>query len=164
ETSRAIISEVTMPGNQGSSNGIGEPPASGTADPQGDSSLPTQAGAGKGCCRETLGKRQKLVRSADFMEAYAQGRRGIGRYMVMWLRNGEGASLRLGVVASKKVGGAVQRTRAKRLLREAYRRNRAAFSGPVDVVLVARREILQASWPNLVAELKDLARKAGLTD
>jgi ribonuclease P protein component len=84
--------------------------------------------------------------------------------MVLWLREGEGASLRLGVVASRKVGGAVQRARAKRLMREAYRRHRHLFSGPFDVVLVARRGILETGWNELVSELMDLARRVGILE
>jgi ribonuclease P protein component len=82
--------------------------------------------------------------------------------MVLWLREGDGASLRLGVVASRKVGGAVQRAQAKRLMREAYRRNRHRFSGSFDVVLVARRGILKTRWDDIVNELLELGRKAGL--
>ena len=58
--------------------------------------------------------------------------------MVFWRRRGAGAALRLGVVASRKVGGAVQRARAKRRLRSAYRLNRHRFRGDCDVVLIAR--------------------------
>lgn len=112
--------------------------------------------------RETLSRRQRLRRPAEFREAYDQGRRWVGRYMVLWLRSGPGASLRLGVVAGRKVGKAVARSRAKRLLREAYRRNRRFFSGEYDVVLVARREILNARWDEIVAELLALASRAGL--
>ena len=75
---------------------------------------------------------------------------------------GEGASLRLGVVASRKVGNAVKRARAKRLLREAYRRNRSSFDGEVDVILIARRGILTASWAEIVEELLKLAKDAGI--
>jgi ribonuclease P protein component len=109
-----------------------------------------------------LGRRQRVTRTAHFQEAYAQGRRWIGRYMVMWLREGEGASLRLGVVASRKVGNAVQRARGKRLLREAYRLNRHRFSGRCDVILVARRGILAGKWDAIVTELLRLAEQAGL--
>jgi ribonuclease P protein component len=48
---------------------------------------------------------------------------------------------RLGVVTSRKVGSAVIRNRARRLLREAFRRHQHALKGPLDVVLVARASI-----------------------
>lgn len=120
-------------------------------------------GAGQGTGPDQrLRRGQRLTRTAEFQEAYDQGRRWIGRFVVLWLREGEGAGLRLGVVAGRKVGGAVQRARAKRLLREAYRRNRYRFRGAFDVVLVARREVLKATWDGLVGELLALAGKAGL--
>ena len=82
--------------------------------------------------------------------------------MVLWTRSGVGAQLRLGVVASRKVGNAVERARAKRLLREVYRRNRFALSGNVDVVLVARHAILRAEWNSLTEEFLRLAANARL--
>jgi ribonuclease P protein component len=109
-----------------------------------------------------LGRNRRLTRTSLFQQTYAQGRRAVGRAMVLWLREGEGASLRLGVVASRKVGGAVQRARAKRLMREAYRRYRHRLSGPFDVVLVARRGILETRWDDIVSELLDLAQRVGI--
>lgn len=123
----------------------------------------TQAGAGRGAPDQRLGRGRRLTRPGSFQEAYAQGRRWVGRFMVFWLREGEDASLRLGVVTGRKVGGAVQRARARRLLREAFRRNRHRLSGKCDVVLVARRAILAAEWGELVDELIELAGRAGLT-
>ncbi|RKX33129.1 MAG: ribonuclease P protein component [Verrucomicrobia bacterium] len=111
---------------------------------------------------EGLSREQRLRRPREFQEAYAQGRRWTGRYMVLWLRSGEGAALRLGVVASRRIGGAVKRNRARRLLRELFRRERKRMRGDFDVVLVARKEILDAEWEELVAELRRLAKAAGL--
>ena len=111
-----------------------------------------------------LKRSQRLTRSALFRQTYAQGRRWIGRFMVLWLRSGEGASLRLGVVASRKVGNAVARARAKRLLREAYRRNRFRMAGPFDVVIVARHDILAALRDDIESELLKLAKSAGLLE
>ena len=83
--------------------------------------------------------------------------------MVLFLRAAPNASLRLGVVASKKVGNAVERARAKRRLRDAFRRHRAQFTASTDdVVLVARRSVLTADWSLLIAELLKLAAQAGL--
>ena len=112
--------------------------------------------------RQGLSRRQRLVRRAQFAECYRQGRKWVGTYMVLWLREGEDASLRLGVVSSRKVGGAVQRNRARRRLREAYRRQRQHFQGPFDVVLVARRPIGEARAAEVEEELTRLAMRAGL--
>lgn len=83
--------------------------------------------------------------------------------MVLWLHSGEGAALRLGVVTSKKVHlRANRRNFARRRLREAYRNLRPWFSGDFDVVLIGRRAILSADWTEVLAELLELAHKAGL--
>jgi ribonuclease P protein component len=112
---------------------------------------------------QQLGRDRRLTSPVCFQEAYAQERKGVGRFMVMYLREGEDASLRLGVVSSRKVGGAVDRVRARRRLREVWRTHRAYFHGEVDVVLVARRTLLTARWPEVVKDLLDLAQRAGLT-
>ena len=84
--------------------------------------------------------------------------------MVLFLRAAPDSSLRLGVVASKKVGNAPERARAKRRLRDAFRRNRVRFTASTDdVVLVARRSLLKAPWSDVISELLKLASQAGLT-
>ena len=115
------------------------------------------------CVRETLHPKQRLRRTAQFREAYDQNRRWHGRHMVLFLYTAPDSGRRLGVVASKKVGNAVERSRAKRRLREAYRRQRVQFTvGTDDVVLVARRSILTAPWQEVVGELLKLAAQAGM--
>lgn len=109
-----------------------------------------------------LARHQRLTRSSQFREAYEAGEKHVGRLMVVYLRRGEGASLRLGVVASRKVGHAVARARARRLLREAYRRERSRLKGAVDVVLVARPALLAAPWTGVVADLQALLKRADL--
>jgi len=109
-----------------------------------------------------LRRHQRLTSTADFQATYAQGKSGAARTLVMWLRQGPGASLRLGVVASKVIGNAVQRARAKRRLREAWRLNRHRFHGDVDVILVARRTILTARWQDVNDDLIRLAKRAGI--
>ena len=82
--------------------------------------------------------------------------------MVLWLREAEDAALRLGVVASRKTGEAVARNRSRRRLREAFRLNRHRFHGKVDIVLIARRSIVSASWKDVEEELLRLALKEGM--
>lgn len=82
--------------------------------------------------------------------------------MVVWVRRGPGSCQRLGVVASRKVGGAVARTKAKRRLREVYRHHRHRLKPDVDVVIVARRAILKAKHMEVEEEFRNLAAKANL--
>ncbi|MCF7847782.1 MAG: ribonuclease P protein component [Kiritimatiellales bacterium] len=110
-----------------------------------------------------LSARHRLVKSTLFSETFAQKRRWVGRYMVLWLRSGADASLRLGVITSKKVSlRANQRNRVRRRMREAYRNCRPYFSGHADVILVGRRAAIEASWPEIVGELLKLAHRAGV--
>lgn len=72
--------------------------------------------------------------------------------------------LRLGVIASRKVGNAVARNRCKRLLRELFRRNKAAFPAGFDILLVAFAELVSLDYAALEAgaraPLAELARRA----
>lgn len=112
---------------------------------------------------KTLSPKQRLIQASLFREAFAQKRSFVGRYMVFWLREGEGASLRLGLVTSKKVSNrAVDRNRARRRLREIFRQHRAGLSGSFDLVIVARRNLLFASHAEAESEFMKLAEKAGL--
>jgi len=67
---------------------------------------------------------------------------------------------RLGVIASRRVGGAVQRNRAKRMMREVFRLNQHALPEHCDVILVARREILDESLDALQTRFLDAAQRA----
>ncbi len=112
---------------------------------------------------KTLSKKQRLIQASLFGEAFAQKRNFVGRYMVFWLREGADAALRLGVVTSKKVSNrAVDRNLARRYLREIFRQHREELSGRVDLVIIARHNLLAASYADVEQEFLRLAEKAGL--
>jgi len=111
-----------------------------------------------------LGRGRRLQDSRCFREAFDQGDSTAGRYQVLWTRKADDAVLRLGVIASKKTfPRAVDRNKAKRMLRESFRLNRQ-FISPVkiDFVLVARRAILNADLVKIGAELLGIVKSKGI--
>lgn len=111
--------------------------------------------------RYTLPARLRVKRAGLFQEAFGQGRKQVGRYLILWSRSGEDAAKRLGVVASRKVGNSVARSRAKRRLRELYRLNQHQISGSEDVILVARHSILNAKPDALRQDFETVFSRAG---
>lgn len=113
--------------------------------------------------RESLSfrRRHRLRSSREIRETYEQGNRYVGPCMVLWIRRGDEAKGRRAVVASRKVGGAVQRNRAKRRIREVFRLRRPELRVDMDFVLVCRRAALEADWDDLRSEFDQLARRAG---
>ena len=86
-------------------------------------------------------RRRRLSRSAEFERVYRQGRSKANRYLVLYAftrEDGEGEGPRLGLSVSRRVGGAVDRTRVKRVLREAFWEEAARLPPGSDYVVVAR--------------------------
>ena len=98
---------------------------------------------------EALPKRSRLSARAEFQTVYAEGQRYDGRLMAAFLRRNELGYHRLGLTASTKaVGKSVDRNRARRLLRELFRRSGEELSGlrrRYDWVINAKRALLKSN-------------------
>ncbi len=84
-------------------------------------------------------KRRRLSRTAEFERVYRRGRSRGNRWLVLHVfPRAEGGGARLGLSVGRKLGGAVERVRVKRLLREAFWNRAGALDDEQDYVLVAR--------------------------
>jgi ribonuclease P protein component len=111
--------------------------------------------------------RGRLSRSAEFERVYRQGRSIANRHLVLYtFPNPSAERPRLGLSVSRKVGGAVQRNKVKRLLREAFAQAEAGLKPDQDVVVVARPaagELAEREGlAGVDASLGELIAKAGL--
>jgi ribonuclease P protein component len=95
-------------------------------------------------------KSRRLRRRAEFQKVFDSGQRIRGRFLTLLVANGQESTTRLGIVASRKLGDSVRRNRAKRLIREIFRRNRQPDgSRGVDVVVIPRVELFAAAYTSL---------------
>jgi len=109
----------------------------------------------KKTCRlmsETLPLHERIRTKKEFLFLYKKGNRYRGRYFnLIYLSNDLNFS-RMAVVVSKKVGGAVERNTIKRRMRTLFRRNKHLLRDPLDIILIANKEIHGASWHSLEDE------------
>lgn len=107
-------------------------------------------------------KGMRLRRPEDFRHVWNHGQSWVHPLFVVWCVRNDLSSSRIGITASRKVGGAVQRNRARRLLREAARHLYPHLEPGWDLVLVARATLNAASEPQVEAALRALLQRSGL--
>ncbi|MDB6022143.1 MAG: ribonuclease protein component [Pedosphaera sp.] len=113
--------------------------------------------------RLPFGRKMRLKQSREFARVRQEGRRqACGCFIANWRVLPPGSSTRLGVITAKKLGNAVVRTRARRLLRETFRLHQHELAQPVELVLVAQRPIVGKGLPTVEEAFLGLLRKARL--
>ena len=96
----------------------------------------------------------RLLRHADFERVYKEGRRHFSAHMtVFYLRRAQAGGLRVGFTVGRVLGGAVERNRIKRRLREAVRLRPMTSSVPVDVVINPKKSVLKIDFADLLGEV-----------
>lgn len=99
--------------------------------------------------------------SAKYKAVFAGKRSFYGQTLVLWVARLPDAGRRAGVIVSKRTfRRAVDRNRAKRLMREAFRLSRHNLAGDVDVILIARGGIAGRRCPDVMRDLERACRKA----
>ena len=133
--------------------------ASGCAAREGALSSPAAAGRVGNVSRpeapgpdQRFPRRYRLTSRRQYLRVYEQGRRvRSASFTIFGLANTAG-HCRLGITVTRKVGGAVQRNRLKRVLREVFRTHRAEMDPALDLVVNVRREMIGRGYPEVERE------------
>ena len=109
----------------------------------------------------------RLLKHSDFDRVYKQGRRHFSSHMTVFYQRGASpeGSARVGFTVGRVLGGAVERNRIKRRLREAVRQQRGVLAGAVDVVINPKKSVLTLEFSVLKEEvgraMEAVAKKLG---
>ncbi len=113
--------------------------------------------------RLTFGRAMRIKQGRDFSRVRQEGQRLVyGCLIANWRKLPPESISRLGVVTSGKIGNAIVRNRARRLMRETFRVHQHDLTQPVDLVLVARASITNKGFADVEKDLLTTLRKAGL--
>ena len=108
---------------------------------------------------QALPAAERIRRRPDFERVYKAGAKAHGRFMTVFVLPNGCVAPRIGVAATRKVGSSVDRNRAKRLVREVFRRHKTAAG--LDIVVVPRREMLDVPFVSLEADYLATLRRTG---
>ena len=111
-------------------------------------------GAAPAIARGRLPRAARVRKRPEFLAIQARGRRITTAHFVfaLMMSPSHGGSARLGITASRKIGNAVVRNRAKRLIREAFRATSELWPPGIDVVVLVRRSLEQTKLAAVVEE------------
>lgn len=110
-----------------------------------------------------LTRAMRLQKTREFARIRNEGRRSVrGCLVVNWMLLMPGSICRVGLITTKKLGKAIIRTRARRLLRETFRLHQHDFRQPVAMVLVARASIIGKKLADVERDFVTLLRQANL--
>lgn len=109
-----------------------------------------------------LNRMFRISKSKDYQHTYRSGLKIPGKYLIAYISaNGMGKN-RFGVVASKKVGNAVKRNKAKRRLRAIARESQGKLSQGHDIVMIARQSTVGADYNRIEKDFYTVMKKARL--
>ena len=100
-----------------------------------------------------LPRAARLLRHADFERVYEQGQRHFARHMTFFFLPATASGARVGFTVGRVLGGAVERNRIKRRLREATRLQGQRLEAAADVVVNPKKSVLHAEFTEIMQEV-----------
>lgn len=105
-----------------------------------------------------------LNRNKEFTKAYSKGKSFVSPVLVIYVIKNRAKNIRIGITASKKIGNAVERNRAKRVIKESFRKIFPLLSGNFDLVFVARKKTCEVKSTKILQIMEQNLKKAGLLE
>lgn len=99
-------------------------------------------------------KDERLLKRVEFLYVTGDGKKFLTRSFIIFVKPNSLAFSRIGITASRKVGGAVKRNRVKRLVREFFRLNKTRIKKGIDIVVIAKREAVGKGFAEVSRELE----------
>lgn len=109
-----------------------------------------------------MGKIITLKQNSDFRRLYKRGKSAVRGTMVVYVMNGRSKQPRLGITVSKKIGGAVERNRAKRRIREVFRATLPSLKQNIDICVVARGRLLTSRYDKVLHDFDSAASELNM--
>lgn len=111
------------------------------------------------------GKMQKtnsLKENRDFRRIYNKGKSYVNPALVIYIMKNRLSVNRIGITAGKKIGNAVFRNRARRIIREAYRLNEQRYEKGFDIIFVARTRTTALKTRDIQRAMNGMMKNAGV--
>jgi ribonuclease P protein component len=108
---------------------------------------------------QRFSKNRRVRRRGEFQRVFDLSVRTKGRYLTVLAAPNDAGTARVGIVASRKLGDAVRRNRAKRLIREVFRRSDFSGRRGMDVVVIPRRELFDAAFADFEADFRTALKR-----
>ena len=105
---------------------------------------------------------QSLKKNADFQNVYQYGKSFANKYLVMYVKKNDLGINRIGISVSKKVGNSVKRNRAKRLMKESYRKIEDKLPLGYDFIIIARNTINGKKCADVEKSLNSAFKRTGV--
>ena len=109
-------------------------------------------------------KIEKVKENREFRRAYNKAASYVSPFVVVYVMKNRNKGIRLGITTGKKIGKAVSRNRAKRLITAAFSENLPFLTGNYDIIVVARPRILTVKSTVVAESLFKLFKNAGLIE